>query len=58
MSIDNLTYSAIFGDTHQLAVALIQATVTRGAAVVGIFHDAEVRNAVCHQLFELNREMS
>ncbi|SOD94100.1 phosphonate C-P lyase system protein PhnL [Caenispirillum bisanense] len=34
-------------------VALIQEAKARGCAVVGIFHDADVRTRVCDRLFEI-----
>lgn len=36
-------------------IALINEAKARGAAVVGIFHDAEVRNAVADRLFEVGK---
>lgn len=47
--------AALDATNRSVVVALIKATVARGAAVVGIFHDAEVREAVCDRLFELER---
>ena len=41
-----------------LVVGLIQEAKARGAAVVGIFHDDEVRAAVADRLFDLARERS
>jgi len=49
--------AALDAANRAVVVDLIKATVARGAAVVGIFHDAEVREAVCDRLFELAREM-
>lgn len=38
---------------RQTVVALIQEAKARGSAVVGIFHDEEVRNAVADSLFDI-----
>jgi len=39
-----------------VVVELIQEAKARGAAVVGIFHDDEVREAVADRIFDLSRE--
>lgn len=41
-----------------VVVSLIREAKARGAAVVGIFHDDEVRAAVADRLFDLTRERS
>jgi alpha-D-ribose 1-methylphosphonate 5-triphosphate synthase subunit PhnL len=38
---------------RQVVIALIREAKARGAAIVGIFHDAEVREAVADRLFEV-----
>ncbi|CAH1649086.1 methylphosphonate degradation complex subunit PhnL [Chelatococcus asaccharovorans] len=38
---------------RQIVIALIREAKARGTAVVGIFHDAEVREAVADRLFEV-----
>jgi alpha-D-ribose 1-methylphosphonate 5-triphosphate synthase subunit PhnL len=38
---------------RQVVVELIEAARARGAAILGIFHDAEVRNAVGTRIFDL-----
>lgn len=52
MLVDEPT-AALDAANRAVVVDLIRATVARGAAVVGIFHDAEVRQAVCDRLFTL-----
>jgi len=37
-------------------VTLIEQAKTRGAAVVGIFHDEDVRERVADRLYEMNPE--
>jgi alpha-D-ribose 1-methylphosphonate 5-triphosphate synthase subunit PhnL len=39
---------------RQVVVELIEAARARGAAILGIFHDAEVRNAVGTRIFDLS----
>jgi alpha-D-ribose 1-methylphosphonate 5-triphosphate synthase subunit PhnL len=41
-----------------VVVELINEAKARGAAVVGIFHDDEVRAAVADRIFDLARERS
>jgi alpha-D-ribose 1-methylphosphonate 5-triphosphate synthase subunit PhnL len=36
-----------------VVAAIINEAKARGAAIVGIFHDLEVRNAVADRLFEV-----
>jgi alpha-D-ribose 1-methylphosphonate 5-triphosphate synthase subunit PhnL len=38
-----------------VVVELIQSTLAQGTAVVGIFHDIEVRETVANQLFDLDQ---
>jgi alpha-D-ribose 1-methylphosphonate 5-triphosphate synthase subunit PhnL len=40
---------------RQTVIELIQAAWTRGAAVVGIFHDLEVRDAVATRLLDMDQ---
>jgi alpha-D-ribose 1-methylphosphonate 5-triphosphate synthase subunit PhnL len=39
-----------------VVVALINEAKARGAAIVGIFHDDEVREAVAERVFDLSKE--
>jgi alpha-D-ribose 1-methylphosphonate 5-triphosphate synthase subunit PhnL len=39
-----------------VVIALINEAKARGAAIVGIFHDDEVREAVAGRIFDLSRE--
>lgn len=41
---------------RKTVVALINEAKARGAAIVGIFHDAEVRKAVAERLFEVGKQ--
>ncbi len=41
---------------RQTVVDLINEAKSRGAAIVGIFHDAEVREAVADRLFEVGQQ--
>jgi alpha-D-ribose 1-methylphosphonate 5-triphosphate synthase subunit PhnL len=47
--------AALDAENRRRVVALIQEASARGAAIVGIFHDAEVRAAVGTRIFELRR---
>jgi alpha-D-ribose 1-methylphosphonate 5-triphosphate synthase subunit PhnL len=40
---------------RQVVIELIQEARQRGSAIVGIFHDAEVRDAVATRSFDLER---
>ncbi|AKH21909.1 phosphonate C-P lyase system protein PhnL [Sedimenticola thiotaurini] len=42
-------------DNCQVVVALIREALVRGSAVVGIFHDAAVREAVASRVFDMGR---
>ncbi|ODT50345.1 phosphonate C-P lyase system protein PhnL [Devosia sp. 63-57] len=53
MLLDEPTASLDAGN-RQVVVELIGEAKARGAAIVGIFHDAEVRAAVADRLFEVN----
>ena len=41
---------------REVVVALINEAKARGAAIVGIFHDDEVREAVADQIYDLSKE--
>ncbi len=45
--------AALDGANRKVVVELIRETRERGAAVIGVFHDEEVRRAVSSRLFEL-----
>ena len=45
--------ASLDAENRRTVIALIQEAKARGAAVVGIFHDAEVRDAVADRLFEV-----
>lgn len=45
--------ASLDADNRRVVVALIHAARERGAAVVGIFHDDEVRNAVASRSFDV-----
>ena len=38
---------------RQSAIELIQKAKTRGAAIIGIFHDADVRDAVATRVYTM-----
>ncbi|MCW8907966.1 MAG: ATP-binding cassette domain-containing protein, partial [Sedimenticola sp.] len=42
-------------DNSQVVVELVQEVLARGSAVVGIFHDAEVRKAVASRVFDMEQ---
>ncbi|WP_331375284.1 phosphonate C-P lyase system protein PhnL [Sinorhizobium chiapasense] len=50
--------ASLDGANRQTVIALINEAKTRGAAIVGIFHDAEVREAVADRLFEVTPRSS
>jgi alpha-D-ribose 1-methylphosphonate 5-triphosphate synthase subunit PhnL len=50
MLLDEPTAS-LDGDNRAVVVELIQEALARGAAMIGIFHDADVRDAVATRLF-------
>ncbi|HLF22652.1 MAG TPA: phosphonate C-P lyase system protein PhnL [Burkholderiales bacterium] len=47
--------AALDSVNRQIVVELIQEARTRGGAIVGIFHDPEVRDAVASRLFPVKR---
>ncbi|MCP1676452.1 alpha-D-ribose 1-methylphosphonate 5-triphosphate synthase subunit PhnL [Natronocella acetinitrilica] len=47
--------ASLDAENRQIVIELIQHACARGAAVIGIFHDAEVRRAVAHRTHELTR---
>lgn len=54
MLLDEPTAS-LDADNRRIVIELIQDTLARGAAIVGIFHDAEVREAVGQRTYALGR---
>jgi alpha-D-ribose 1-methylphosphonate 5-triphosphate synthase subunit PhnL len=47
--------ASLDGDNRQVVVELIHAARAQGSAIVGIFHDDEVRNAVATRSFDVER---
>jgi alpha-D-ribose 1-methylphosphonate 5-triphosphate synthase subunit PhnL len=47
--------ASLDGDNRQVVVELIHAARAQGSAVVGIFHDDEVRNAVATRTFDVEQ---
>jgi alpha-D-ribose 1-methylphosphonate 5-triphosphate synthase subunit PhnL len=41
---------------RRVVIQLIQEALARGSAVVGIFHDEEVRDAVAHRCVDFSKE--
>jgi len=48
--------ASLDADNRAVVVELIKEAKARGAAIVGIFHDDEVREAVADRIFDLSRE--
>jgi alpha-D-ribose 1-methylphosphonate 5-triphosphate synthase subunit PhnL len=49
--------ASLDADNRRIVVALIRAACARGAAVVGIFHDDEVRRAVASRCFDVEHTL-
>jgi len=45
--------ASLDADNRRVVVALVEAARARGAAILGIFHDAEVRQALATRVFDL-----
>ena len=54
MLLDEPTAS-LDAENRAIVVTLIQQALDRGAALIGIFHDHDVRDAVATRLFEVNQ---
>ena len=45
--------ASLDGENRRIVLDLIEEAKARGAAIVGIFHDADARAAVCTQEYEI-----